>query len=660
MNSESDSSASTRTSASPPVEEMPGETIDPEAADEPASASRSDSVSGPTPPPVSFDAGCGWFRRKIPAAVQLTQNARLRLGLLAILVGIIAGLGAVAFRAMIALVHNLTFYGAWSLEYDANLHAAPSPWGAGIILVPVAGALVVAFLVKNFAPEAKGHGVPEVDDAIYYGRGIIRPMVAFVKSLASSISIGTGAAIGREGPIIQIGAAFGSTLGQVVRMQEWQRITLIACGVAGGIAATFNTPLGALLFTIELTLPESSGRTLVPVALATGAATFIGRMFFGLSPAFDIPEMAHPALHLMSPGSFLVYILFGVLLGLMALAFIRVIYRAEDLFDAIPGGYYVRHPLGMLLVGILMYVVMTQYGHYYIQGVGYATIQDILSDQLSAPLLLITLFAAKLLATSLTLGSGASGGVFSPSLYLGAALGAAYGVVVSHFAPGLHLNAANMAVVGMAGMVGGATSAVLTSVVMIFEMTRNYNVIIPLIITVSIAYGVRQLFMRDSIYTFKLTRRGHYIPDSLQTNMYMLRRALDLQEAPVIRIDSRGTLAQLREELPADQPHPHVLLERDGKVESVLTAERHRFLDEEGEPHAWIEEHVDSRFVVVGQEDMIFDVVAKLRANGAEIALLTRDGRLKGAGSVVGILTLDDIARCSNLTRHILATGQEA
>ena len=654
MNSDSDPSSKHSASSSRP---FPG---DPPDGREAFGASAGAGPSDPLPSsPVPLAHGCGWFRRKAPAAIQLTQDSRFRLGLLAVLVGVVAGLGALAFRTLIGLVYNLAFYGTFGLQHPPDAHAAPSVWGAGIILVPVAGAVVVAFLVKNFAPEAKGHGVPEVDDAIYYGRGIIRPMVAFVKSLASAVSIGSGASIGREGPIIQIGAALGSTLGQVVRMQEWQRITLIACGVAGGIAATFNTPLGALLFTIELTLPESSGRTLIPVALATGAATFIGRMFFGIRPAFDIPELAHPALHLISLGSFLVYILFGVILGLVALGFIRAIYGAEDLFDALPGGYYLRHPLGMLLVGLLMYGLMAVTGHYYVHGVGYATIEDILSGELAAPYLLLGLFAAKLLATALTLGSGASGGVFSPSLYLGAALGAAYGVAVNQLAPGLQLNAANMAVVGMAGMVGGATSAVLTAVVMIFEMTRNYHVIIPLIITVSIAYGVRHLFLRDSIYTFKLTRRGHYIPDSLQTNMYMLRRARDLLAAPVVRAGGLETLAGIRETLPADQPHPHVLLESDGRIRAVLTAEQHRYLDEEGDPREWTEEHVDPRFVVVSQEDMVFDVVARLRAAQAEVALLTRDGRLQGPDSVVGILTLDDIARCSNLTRHILASGRE-
>ena len=214
----------------------------------------------------------------------------MRLSLLAIVVGVITGFGAVVFRALIGLIHNIAFLGSFSFDYDASVFTPPSPWGAFIIAVPVVGGLIVTFLITKFAPEARGHGVPEVMDAIYYKDGMIRPVVAVIKSLASALSIGTGAAVGREGPIIQIGSAIGSTLGQIVSMAPWQRITLVAAGAGAGIAATFNTPIGGVMFAIELMMPELSARTFLPVALATGAATFIGRIFFGIHPAFDIPN----------------------------------------------------------------------------------------------------------------------------------------------------------------------------------------------------------------------------------------------------------------------------------------------------------------------------------------------------------------------------------
>ena len=207
----------------------------------------------------------------------------LPLSLLALLVGVVTGLGAVVFRGLIGLVHNVFFLGQFSFAYDSSIFTPFNPWGPAVILVPVIGGLAVTWIVSNFAPEAKGHGVPEVMDAIYYQQGVIRPVVAVVKSIASAIAIGTGAAVGREGPIIQIGAALGSTLGQVVRMQAGQRITLVAAGAGAGIAATFNTPIGGVLFATELMLPEISVNTFLPVAIATGTATFIGRLFFGYS-----------------------------------------------------------------------------------------------------------------------------------------------------------------------------------------------------------------------------------------------------------------------------------------------------------------------------------------------------------------------------------------
>lgn len=208
---------------------------------------------------------------------------------LAFIVGIVTGFGAVVFRALIGLVHNAFFLGHLSFAYDASHFTPAAPWGALVILVPVLGGLVVTWIVSTFAPEAKGHGVPEVMDAIYYKRGVIRPVVAVVKSIASAMAIGSGAAVGREGPIIQIGSALGSTLGQLVRMTAGQRITLVAAGAGAGIAATFNTPIGGVLFATELMMPEISVNTFLPVAIATGTATFLGRLFFGAAPAFFVP-----------------------------------------------------------------------------------------------------------------------------------------------------------------------------------------------------------------------------------------------------------------------------------------------------------------------------------------------------------------------------------
>ena len=376
-----------------------------------------------------------------------------RLSLLAVFVGVITGAGAVLFRALIGLIHNIAFLGSFAVNYDASLFTPPSPWGALVILVPVLGGVLVTFLITNFAPEARGHGVPEVMDAIYYKEGVIRPVVALIKSLASALSIGTGAAVGREGPIIQIGAALGSTLGQLIRMAPWQRITLVAAGAGAGIAATFNTPIGGVMFAIELLLPELSARTFLPVALATGTATFIGRIYFGIYPAFAIPAQLLTSQQPATLPALLLFALLGGLIGLAATAFIRTLSLAEDIFEHIKNPY-LRNAIGMLLVGIVIYLLLRTAGHYYVEGVGYSTIQAILTGGLDMPALLILLFVAKLCATSTSLGSGASGGIFSPSLFMGAAIGGAFGSLITAVHPAEGVTATTGAIIGMAAMVG--------------------------------------------------------------------------------------------------------------------------------------------------------------------------------------------------------------
>src|SRR5271169_3519323 len=453
------------------------------------------------------------------------------LALLSLAVGLVAGFGAVVFRDLIGVFHNLLFLGRFSLYYDANIHTAPSPWGAWVIFVPVLGAVGVAYLVKTFAPEAKGHGVPEVMDAIYYNDGKIRPVVAVIKSLASALSIGSGGSVGREGPIIQIGAAFGSTLGQLIAMPVRQRALLIAAGAGGGIAATFNTPIGGIAFAVELMLPFATPLSLLGVALSCVTATYIGRAFFGVLPSFNVPSLS-----LIEGGDLALsvlpwFALFGLILGVLAWLLTRGIYWFEDLFDAMPGNYYTRHISGMLLVGLVMYGFMAfseryfgQPNHYYVEGVGYATIIDILRGELTASGFLLLLVVAKLLVTCLTLGSGASGGVFSPAMFLGAALGGCFGSTLLHFLPDLPMTPAHFAYAGMAGMVGGTTGAVLTGTIMIFEMTRDYTVILPVILTVALATAVRAWLSPATIYTLKLVRRSAIVPQGLQARMEVKSR----------------------------------------------------------------------------------------------------------------------------------------
>lgn len=567
--------------------------------------------------------------------------------ILTLLVGIITGFGAVAFRAMIGLFHNLLFYGHLSFSYNANLHSDPSRWGFGIIFVPVVGAIVVAWLIQTFAPEAKGHGVPEVMDAIYYKEGKIKPIVAIIKSLASSISIGSGGAVGREGPIIQIGSAFASTLGQIFPIPARQRVILIAAGAGAGIAATFNAPIGGLAFAIELMLVSINPTTVGLVAIATATATYIGRLFLGTNPALNIPSLELINLHLASPYILLLFVPFGLLMGLTSTLFIRFIYWFEDLFDDMPGNYYTRHILGMFLVGIIIYLLMRYTGHYYVQGVGYATIIDVLKTILTNPWLLLLLFVAKLLATSLTLGSGASGGIFSPSLFLGATLGGAFGAFVHLLFPALQFNPAIFALAGMAAMVSGSTGAVLTAIAMAFELTRDYNSILPIVIAVALSSGLRKFICYESIYTLKLLRRGIIVPEGLQAAITSANRARDVMEKTFQIVQ----LSDLEQTLPEIKSGQVTIIEKHGEILGILR-NRHFMKNEITEEN--LEEFIDSNYIIVAPFTDLVTITRKMQEKEAETILVSRNPKENTTKTLLGAITAKEISASIGRTAKLM------
>ena len=439
---------------------------------------------------------------------------------LALVIGVMTGLGAVAFRALIGFVHNAFYNGMLSFIYDANVAEAPSRFGDWVFFSPVIGGLLVVYIVKRFAPEAKGHGVPEVMDAVFYKRGNIRGKVAIVKALASALSIGSGAAVGREGPIIQIGSALGSAFSQVIRLSTWQKITLLSAGAGAGIAATFNTPLGGVLFALEILLPEVSNRTFLPVVVATGAATTIGRILIGPDPAFAVSDIQFSLAGTFGLQEAIAFVLLGILCGVAAWAFIRLLVFMEDGFPKLPGNEYTQNIIGMSVIGLMMVVLTRTFGHSYVDGVGYSVIQAILDQKMTAAGLLALLFALKMVATTISLGCGASGGIFSPSLYLGATLGAAFAAATGSLLPHAGLAVPSAAIIGMAAMVGAATGGVMTAIVMVFEMTRDYAIIVPVIVAVALAAGIRRALINETIYTVKLRHRGHRIPKERHINLY--------------------------------------------------------------------------------------------------------------------------------------------
>jgi CIC family chloride channel protein len=572
---------------------------------------------------------------------------RFGLGLLcvvAVLLGAVTGVGAVLFRMLIGLIHNVLFLGRFTTLYDANLHTPASPWGPFIILVPVIGGMGVVFLVTKFAPEARGHGVPEVMDAIFYKDGKIRPVVALVKSLASALSIGSGAAVGREGPIIQIGASLGSTAGQVLPMEAWQRMTLVAAGAGAGIAATFNTPIGGVMFAIELMMPEVSSRTFLPVALATGTATFIGRLFLGLRPAFDVPSpflIDRPS----SVSLLLLYAALGAVTGVAATGFIRGLHFSEERFERVRNPY-LRHALGMTIVGIVIYGFLAGTGHYHVEGVGYATIQEVLLGGLALAPVLILLCTGKLIATILSLGSGSSGGIFSPSLFMGATLGGAFGAVANYFLPGHGISVAAFAMVGMAAMVGGGTGAAMTAVTMIFEMTRDYDIVMPMILAVAVAIGIRRMLSKENIYTIKLVARRHFIPKALHANMFLVRPAGEVMDRDIHVLPASMRFDDFLNQPEHDGKFRHIVVTDSGRIVGVLrvnTALRSGLAG--ASTSVTLGELALKTFTIAHEDDIMFKVIGRMARRQAAMVLVVKSNPgIPRISDICGIIAKEHIA----------------
>jgi len=563
--------------------------------------------------------------------------------LLALGVGIFTGVGAVVLRSLIGLIHNAMFTGVLKIAYDANILEGPSRWGNWVILSPVLGGLVVVYLVERFAPEAKGHGVPEVMDAIYYKRGEIRGIVAVIKSLASALSIGSGASVGREGPIIQIGSALGSAFSQAIGLSTGQKITLLSAGAGAGIAATFNTPLGGVLFAIEILLPEVSNRTFLPVVIATGAATLVGRILIGPNPAFTVPEVFFPSASAFSVEEAIAYVCLGVLCGVASWAFIRLLVFMEDGFPKLPGNIYTQNIVGMVLVGLMMVGCMNAFGHSYVDGVGYGVIQSVLDKSMTATGLLVLLFGLKLLATTISLGCGASGGIFSPSLFMGATLGAAFASVAAFVLPHAGLTLPSAAIIGMAAVVGAGTGAVMTGIIMVFEMTRDYAIIVPVIVAVAVAAGVRRALIAETIYTIKLRHRGHSIPKERYVNFYLVQRTEDIMERRFILAKAGSTLRECMGWEDVDDLRA-IIVEHEGRIIGLVPPRSGIWRESVNNPDRPVEDFIEKRLVVCRDVDLLSLVLARLRRHGAGAAIVFKGAHRPRAADVVGVITKRAIA----------------
>ncbi len=432
---------------------------------------------------------------------------------LAVVTGAGAGGGAVGFRYLI-LGFTKLFTGRSDYS-DAGHVASPHFPVLGIyfvLLVPVIGGLIYGPLVDRFAKEARGHGVPEVMLAVSQRGGRIAPRVAIVKSLASALCIGSGGSVGREGPIVQIGSALGSSLGQWLRVPESRLRLLVACGAAGGISATFNAPIAGVFFALELILRDFETESFGAVVLASVTADVIGRAAFGNHPFLTLPTFS-----VHSPVEFAFYAVLGVLAAAGGVGFTKVLYGIEDVCDRVwHGPEWLRPAAGGVLLGGLILALPEMYG------VGYPILENGVAGHYVA-WFLIVLLVGKMVATSLTIGIGGSGGVFAPSLFMGAMLGTAFGDGVHQILPHLTASAGAYGLVGMGALFAGATRAPITGVLIIFELTGDYTIVLPLMVAIVIATAVSGKLSKDTIYTLKLRRRGIDITNPRAVNlMYTL------------------------------------------------------------------------------------------------------------------------------------------
>ncbi len=437
-------------------------------------------------------------QRGLPMAMTALRSSNTGLLALALAVGAGAGLGAIAFRWLIA---NFTLLLSGHADYAAAPHLPNPhvPWLGRwfVIFAPVVAGLVYGPMVHFFAREARGHGVPEVMFAVARRGGRIAPQVAGVKALASALCIGGGGSVGREGPIVQIGAALGSTLGGVVRVNEERRRVLVACGAAAGIAATFNAPLAGVFFAMELILRNFTSRAFGMVVLASVTASVIGRAALGNAPFLKLPPFT------VDHGwEYFLFALLGLLAGAIGVLFTRLLYLIEDACDwAWRWPEWLRPAVGGLLLGALLLVLPEMYG------VGYPVLGKGVSGGYAIGFLVV-LLVGKMVATGLTIGIGGSGGVFAPSLFIGAMFGAAFGQGFALIAPSVAGPAGAYALIGMGAVFAGAARAPITAVIIMFELTNEYSIILPLMAAIVLATSMSNLLTKDTIYSLKLRRRG--------------------------------------------------------------------------------------------------------------------------------------------------------
>ena len=550
----------------------------------------------------------------------------------AILVAIGAGLAAQLLIRLIGLVTNATFYGRFSTEFIVPWYGTHNP--LLIIAIPVGGAIIVGLMARYGSAAIRGHGIPEVMERVLYGESRIPARVLFLKPISAAIAIGTGGPFGAEGPIIATGGALGSLAGQVAHITADERKTLLAAGAAAGMAATFGSPVSAVLLAVELLLFEYRPRSLIPVALAAAVATGVRVAFNGTAPIFAIAPLTQP-----SGIALMAYAVLGLIIGLFAVGVTRFSYAIEDAFEKFGEHFHIHWmwwpALGAVVVGAIGIVAPRTLG------VGYENITDLLSGAIVGRALIV-LVVLKLISWAVYLGSGTSGGTLAPLFTIGAGIGAWIGEQCAALAPWLGIDAHVAGLVGMAAIFAGASHALLTSVVFAFETTRQPFGLLPLLAGCTASYLVALLLNRNSIMTEKLARRGASLRTEYAVDFLSQVVVRDAATREVVTLNGSDTIAQVRERFASGassvshQGFP--VLAADGRVLGVLT--RRVLLDATIDGARTLASMIARPPVVVFDDNTLRDAADLMVAEGVgRLPVLERDEPHR----LIGIISRSDL-----------------
>jgi CIC family chloride channel protein len=555
--------------------------------------------------------------------------------LVAVGLGLAGAAGAIVFRILIRFIQAAFFGGLDGIAdvVDAGLFAEPvDPLEAARdlpawrrALPPALGGLIVGPLIYFFAREARGPGVPEVMEAVALRGGVIRRRVAGLKTLVSAISIGSGGSVGREGPIAQIGASVASWAGQVLRVPPRQLRTMVGCGTAAGIAATFNTPIGGALFAVEIIVGDFAVAQFSPIVISSVVATVVSRLALGDQPAFEVPLY-----ELVSPFELIPYMLVGVLCGLVGFLFVRALALVEDLFQAAPLPEWLQAGVGGLCVGAIGISLPEVFG------VGYGTISQALTGQIPA-FGLGVLLVAKLAATSLTIGSGGSGGIFAPSLFLGAAAGGLIGTAVHQLFPDATAASGAYALVAMGAMVAATTHAPITAIILIFEMTQTIAIVPPLMAACVVSTLAMRVLHADSVYTQKLRRRGVDLEREQDPNVLKGLYVRDFVDREPEVVSADASFDEVMDLIVQSEHSEFFVTSDSGELRGAIYLQQvRRLLHEQEDLRALVVAADMTEPVVTISEDDNLDLALQLlsRSVAAEIAVVDAASPRKLVGSL--------------------------